>query len=641
MVQTATSGQSSHSSRAKCQSILYLVDISNGRRQKLDFEVGANHLAWHFLFKTPGGPYGQLHQYAVKFLLPTSSGYILRADFLERRMLDNQFAARVVGFSRPRQYFKSPEMKTGSEDFLTAMSLPVGAVLLDRKWSRSVMPSLQALETELFNRISGPFLSRKPISRKMLALVDGRRDFTVSAAAEGIFRAAQALDIGLVVLDKPGHWLQSLDKAYLRDVFLPIDMTVDEGLARRIEQGIRDYGGVIDGITTFSDHYLFSTAQAAESLGLPTSPPTAFATCTNKYETRMLDPGSCQFFRVSGLKDLEALLADENTKLQFPMIVKPCRGTSSEGVFKVNNSLELRLAVERITSSAMLTGKYGGDVMLESYISGPEVDVNLVLADGKIIFSEISDDFPSPGDSETAIMSDSFVDVANTIPSALPTQELDLLRSKAQDILLGLGFRDGVFHVEARVRNSAMHYTTQDGAIDLHTNLEHNDRITPTVFLVEINARMPGNQETTAIERAYGIDYYTVYILSALGEVDRLRMLAEPFRDGPQYWCQVLRFHAKSAGIWSSGNACEELISRRPELRQYISYHRCLFKRGQEVPTPTTNVVVFVAYFVLFSRTSRGHLLSVAETVRKEFQYKVTPNGSKDKRVLDIGSVSS
>ncbi|KAI9825599.1 MAG: hypothetical protein M1819_000495 [Sarea resinae] len=624
MAQIAPSDQCGKSAGIKCPAILYSLDLSSGRRRRLDYGDDTNPLAWHFMFEIPGGPYGQLHQYAMKLLLPTSSGYMSRADFLERRMFDSQFAARVAGFSKPRQYFKSLDLKTGLEVFLKAISSSVGGILLDRKWSRSIISSLQALESELFNRISGPFLVKEPITRKMLALVDGRRSFTVSAAAEGIFRAAQALDIGLVVLDKPGHWLQSSDNAYLRDVFLPTDITVDEDLPQRIVQSIRDYGGVIDGITTFSDRYLYSTARAAEILGLPSSPSTAFATCTDKYETRKLDPDTCQFFRIKGLKDLEALAEDSTTELRFPMIVKPCSGTSSEGVFKVNDYSELCLAVVNLTSSAKITDKYGYDVVLESFISGPEVDVNFVLADGEIIFSEISDDFPSPGDSESATMSETFVDVANVIPSALPAQELDLLQSKAHSILRRLGFANGVFHVEARVRNSAMNYIGADGSIDLHTETAHNSSNgTPTVFLVEINARMPGNQETTAIERAYGIDYYPIYMLSAMGETDRLKKMAAPFRNGPQYWCQVLRFHGFHGGTWNSDDACKDLISRRPELQENISHHRCLFKRGQVVPAPTINVVVFVAYFVLFSRRSRDHLLQVAEAVRRDFHYDV------------------
>lgn len=36
--------------------------------------------------------------------------------------------------------------------------------------------------------------------------------------------------------------------------------------------------------------------------------------------------------------------------------------------------------------------------MIEPYIDGPEVDANLVLLDGEVIFFEVTDDFPKPGD---------------------------------------------------------------------------------------------------------------------------------------------------------------------------------------------------------------------------------------------------
>ena len=599
------------------QPYLCLVDIDTGSRRRLDFEAEQTS-CWRSIFQCPKNNVS--YQYALKLVLPSSSGYIVREDLLERRMIDSQFSKRIVSFVRARQYVEPLAPDNKSKSFLAVMASSIGAVFLPDSACISLNSSLKALERDLINRFSISFITRQPIARKVLALVDGRRPLTVSAAGEGVFRAAKGLGVGLVVVDKPGHWLQDSKSAHLRDAFIPVDMTIDSGLSRRIAQGIREYGRQIDGIVTFSDRFLVPTSEAASALNLPTSAAVAYTACTNKFETRKLDAQDCQFFQISTMEELQRMTSNQSKPLHYPMIVKPCSGTSSEGVFKANNAMELQLVTERIFGSPIISSKYGLSVVLESYVDGPEVDVNFVLLDGEILFCEISDDFPSPADLRTAGPTSSFVDVANLLPSSLPENELDLLRSSMHQILLSLGFRNGVFHVEARVRHSAMQYTEVDGVFDLHLRSAESK---PRAFLIEVNARMPGNQESAAVERTYGIDYYSIYMLSMLRDIDRLRSMAQPFQDGPQYWCQVLRFHADRGGIWNSGDACEELISRCPQVRGCISHHRCLFRKGQEVPAPLANVIVFTAFFLITSRTSRSHLLSVAQVVRDNFRYEV------------------
>jgi hypothetical protein len=40
--------------------------------------------------------------------------------------------------------------------------------------------------------------------------------------------------------------------------------------------------------------------------------------------------------------------------------------------------------------------------------------------------------------------------------------------------------------------------------------------LTASVFLIEINPRVPGHQETFVVEYTYGIDYFALHTLGAL-----------------------------------------------------------------------------------------------------------------------------
>lgn len=67
---------------------------------------------------------------------------------------------------------------------------------------------------------------------------------------------------------------------------------------------------------------------------------------------------------------------------------------------------------------------HGNKAVIESSIDGPEIEANMVIIDGGLIFAEINDDFPSPGDSDMASKFANFFEDSNMIPSRLPQREL-------------------------------------------------------------------------------------------------------------------------------------------------------------------------------------------------------------------------
>ncbi|EFR05413.1 hypothetical protein MGYG_08425 [Nannizzia gypsea CBS 118893] len=130
-------------------------------------------------------------------------------------------------------------------------------------------------------------------------------------------------------------------------------------------------------------------AHAAAKLGFNTSPPEAVGLAQNKFATRQLDNNVfCRMVRSPD--ELERMLSEDGPHIHYPLIVKP---SSSEGVWEVANEQELREKVPLLWRDAF-TSWHGHDVVIETYVDGPEVDANMVLIDGKIVFVEVNDDFP-------------------------------------------------------------------------------------------------------------------------------------------------------------------------------------------------------------------------------------------------------
>ncbi|KAK5743823.1 hypothetical protein LTR17_002445 [Elasticomyces elasticus] len=557
----------------------------------------------------------------VRIILPTKSGYVAQADWIQRRLIDCETVERAVCFLSPRTPVEASSTSLLDNSLRDLMEAACAGLLL------APTATIDEVNTELAGRLTSAWiLPEATIPRYRLAVVDGRRHKFASSAGEGIYRAAAGLDIGLVVLDKAGHWLQSPDEKHLCDELLPVDIAVDDGLVDRIVTAIRNLTLGVDGIVTWTDAYLLPVAEAAALLGLPGFPAQSIASCVDKSFTRLLpcNPTPCQSYHFSNHDELEAAIAEHGVAMRFPIVLKPCSGTSSEGVFKIHNFEELRAMAMRNLHSSSIGGKYGRKMLLETYIDGPEVDVNMTLLDGRVVFSEISDDFPSPADSEWSDMTSTFADTANAMPSALPQEEQQMLVETCRRMLLDMDIRSGIFHFEARVTNSSMEYTTHDGLLDLYP-VPHERRSSskPGCFVIEINARMPGNMGSGLIERLWGIDYYSLYMLFAVKDSARVRALATPYTGGAQYHAQVLRLSASKGGVWASADPCRKLLDEAPELRKNVVHYRNLYQRGMMVPDPVQGVVVCVAFLYIVSRESREEMLWASQKVAELFDYEV------------------
>ena len=296
---------------------------------------------------------------------------------------------------------------------------------------------------------------------------------------------------------------------------------------------------------------------------------------------------------------------------------------NSEGVSKVRDHRELEAAVDRVFNSQYDHLSDVNAVSVEPYCDGPEIDANFVLQDGEILFVEFADDFPKAGDQKEAGTSTVFKETSMLYHFGLPATELEMVKKSLHQILLKFGFRSGMFHVEARVRDSSMQYGRSDSILDLQTTASNFVTKAPNSFLIEVNPRTPGIMASTAVHSTYGVSYYPLHLLIAIGDKERTAAFSQSFRAGSQYWSNVMFITPDKDGILSSDDMGDELKKRRPDLWPSVSSYHCYFERGQRVPEPTADEATWIGWFVLYSRVGRRHLLEISERVKAEVRYQL------------------
>jgi biotin carboxylase len=557
----------------------------------------------------------------LRFLFPSACGYISRSDFLQQRFEFSECISKVTSFLAPLQSVSAVEQASNASDLNKLLPKAIGVLTL-----KSTI-SFQDLDAELNNRLSFEWLLPTTLLPRRIAWVQGRED---SDCIERAFNAAAVLGISLVILDEAGHWLQDPASpwAHLREAFIEIDISSDDRLAERVVDAVRSYPHNIDGIVTISDVRLASIARACAILGLPTERAEVYDIAADKGRTRMLETiGVEESFVLPDADSLDFYLAQKKEPLKFPLVVKPVIGWCSDCVSKVRSLPELAFAVRKASARHANSPKPSTAVVVEPYVDGPEVDANLVLLDGEVLFCEISDDFPSPADSKDAGVKANFQETQNVMPSGLPQIEQDAIRSAMRDSILRQGFKSGVFHCEARVRNSRVEYTTQYEVLDLavKTNENATGLEEPQIYLHEINARPPGYLESVAVMLAYGVDYYALRMLLALGpeEIPRLHALSQPFLEGPQFHLSLMIIQQTRAGLMKTPDAAKEFLEKHPAIRANVVDYYTRKKGGDVLEGPDAEALWWVAFLSVVDRHSRMELLKRVEFVQENFTYEI------------------
>ena len=237
-----------------------------------------------------------------------------------------------------------------------------------------------------------------------------------------------------------------------------------------------------DGIMTLAtDMPMRGVAKTSDKLHLHSISYETALKATDKYdmikafkEHNVPSPG---YFDVASFEELKVL----EGKIDFPCIIKPTDNAGSHGVAKVYSFQELLDNYEYAHSCSR-----HGKVIIEEYLDGPEVSVEVMVVNGQVNILQITDKITTEDPH--------FVEMGHTQPSRLPESTQDAIREVATMACLSLGIDKGPAHVEMKVTNRGP-------------------------VMIELGARMGGDNITThLVPLSTGIDMVGSTIKVAMGE---------------------------------------------------------------------------------------------------------------------------
>lgn len=237
-----------------------------------------------------------------------------------------------------------------------------------------------------------------------------------------------------------------------------------------------------DGIVTLAtDMPMRGVAKVSDKLHLHSIDYATAIKATDKYDMiqafKAHDVPSPWYFVVDTLAELKKHEFD----VTFPCIIKPTDNAGSHGVAKVLSFQELLDNYEYAHSCSR-----HGKVIVEEYLDGPEVSVEVMVIDDDVHVLQITDKITTGAPH--------FVEMGHTQPSRLPESTQADIRRVAIAACKAIGIDKGPAHVEMKV--------TSRGPV-----------------MIELGARMGGDNITThLVPLSTGIDMIGSTIKIALGE---------------------------------------------------------------------------------------------------------------------------
>lgn len=237
-----------------------------------------------------------------------------------------------------------------------------------------------------------------------------------------------------------------------------------------------------DGIMTLAtDMPMRGVAKTSDKLHLHSINYETAVKATDKYDMikafKEHNVPSPWFFVVDTLEELKA----HETDVTFPCIIKPTDNAGSHGVAKVYLFQELLDNYEYAHSCSR-----HGKVIVEEYLDGPEVSVEVMVVNGVVNILQITDKITTEAPH--------FVEMGHTQPSRLPVTTQEAIHNVTVAACKAIGIDKGPAHVEMKV--------TKRGPV-----------------MIELGARMGGDNITThLVPLSTGIDMVGSTIKVALGE---------------------------------------------------------------------------------------------------------------------------
>lgn len=256
--------------------------------------------------------------------------------------------------------------------------------------------------------------------------------------------------------------------------------TIDE---EGVYEAAKAFGA--DGIMTLAtDMPMRSVAYACKKLGLTGISYDTAVKATDKGEMIMA-------FEAHGVEHPWYYIVEDATKplpegITYPCITKPTDNAGSRGVMLVNSREELESALAYSSENGR-----SGAVIVEEYMVGPEVSVEVVVCKGVPHVLQITDKLTTGAPH--------FVEMGHSQPSRLPVADQEKIKDLACRAVKAVGIDNGPAHVEIML--------TKDGP-----------------KMVELGARMGGDCITThLVPLSTGVDMIKATMDICLGQTPDIK----------------------------------------------------------------------------------------------------------------------
>ena len=295
----------------------------------------------------------------------------------------------------------------------------------------------------------------------------------------------------------------------------------------------------IDGVVTFTDSGVVTTAYIQHHLGLPQiGPLESVEILQNKARFRQfLTDNGFVVPKAKGFSKKDEAMASKDF-FTLPVIVKPVDAAGSKGVTKVSKWDELESAIDWAIQFS-----FSGDFIIESFIEkkGCSSDSDCFSVDGQFKFMSFS---AQRFDEQAA---GEYTPAAYSWPSTLGKEAEEELSKELQRLISLLGMRTTVYNVETRVGTDGKPY------------------------IMEISPRGGGNRLSEMMRYATGVDMITGAVRAAVG--DEVNDIEQKPLNG--CWAEII-VHADKTGIL-------DRIEVDQEYEPYVIEKDFWFKRGDEV----------------------------------------------------------
>lgn len=202
------------------------------------------------------------------------------------------------------------------------------------------------------------------------------------------------------------------------------------------------------GVVATDDSTVELGSRVAQSLGLPHNPPSAARLSQRKDLSRQALAAAAVPVPDFRVIDLAAPVGPQLEGVALPCVVKPLALSASRGVIRADTLTELQAACARV--QAILAAEPVGDtwvsshLLLESFVSGPEVAVEGLLQHGVL---EVLAIFDKPDPLDGPYFEETYYITPSRHAVALQQQIVACVQAACG----GLGLREGPVHAELRI----------------------------------------------------------------------------------------------------------------------------------------------------------------------------------------------